>query len=132
VLAALGPASTELPRVWRVLVCSQAVAVLVPLAAGQFALALVCAGMAASSYGATRYNIAQITYFQQSCPSELIGRVSASNRFLVWATLPAGGLLGGVLGSYLPVTAVLWLATGAQVASAVAGALPLHQMGTRP
>jgi hypothetical protein len=87
--------------------------------------------MAESSYGATSYNIAQITFFQQACPAELLGRVSASNRFLVWATLPAGGLLGGVLGSYLPITEVLWLATVAQVASAVVGALPLHQMGSR-
>jgi MFS family permease len=130
VLAAVGSATAAMHRLWRVLLCSQAVAVLVPLAAGEFALALVCTGMVASSYGATRFNIAQITYFQRSCPAELLGRVSASNRLLVWATLPAGGLLGGVLGSQLPVTAVLWLATAAQVASAVAGALPLHQMGT--
>lgn len=130
VLAAFGSATAALHRVWRVLLLSQAVAVLVPLAAGECALALVCAGMAASSYGATRYNIAQITYFQLSCPAELLGRVSASNRFLVWAALPAGGLLGGVLGTYLPVTAVLWLATAAQLASAMAGALPLHQRGT--
>jgi MFS family permease len=130
VLAAVGSATAAMHRVWRVLLCSQAVAVLVPLAAGEFALALVCTGMVASSYGATRFNIAQITYFQRSCPAELLGRVSASNRLLVWATLPAGGLLGGVLGSQLPVTAVLWLATAAQGASAGAGALPLHQMGT--
>jgi MFS family permease len=131
VLAAVGAGHTELHRVWRVLLYSQAVAVLVPLAAGDYALALVCAGMAASSYGATSYNIAQITFFQRACPAGLLGRVSASNRFLVWATLPAGALLGGVLGSYLPVTEVLWLATVAQVASAMVGALPLHQMGTR-
>jgi MFS family permease len=132
VLAAVcAGSSMELHRSWRVLLYSQAVAVLVPLATGRYALALVCAGMAASSYGATSYNIAQITFFQQACPVELLGRVSASNRFLVWATLPAGGLLGGVLGSYLPITEVLWLATVAQVASAVVGALPLHQMGTR-
>ena len=131
VLAAMGSATAVMHRVWRVLLWSQAVSVLVPLATGEYALALVCAGMAASSYGATRYNIALITFSQRSCPAELLGRVSASNRFLVWAMLPAGGLLGGVLGSFLPVIAVLWLATAAQVASAAAGAIPLHQMGTR-
>lgn len=131
VLAAMASGTAVPRRVWRVLLWTQVAAVLVPLANGQYALALVFAGMAASSYGATRYNIAQITYFQQSCPAELLGRVSASNRFLVWASLPAGGLLGGVLGTYLPVTSVLWLATAAQVASAVAGALPLHQIGNR-
>jgi MFS family permease len=132
VLAAIGSATAVvMHRVWWVLLYSQTVAVLVPLATGEYALALVCAGMAASSYGATRYNIAQITYYQRSCPAELLGRVSASNRFLVWATLPAGGLLGGVLGSYLPVIAVLWLATAAQVASAVAGALSVTPEGNR-
>jgi MFS family permease len=130
VLAAVGSASVAPRLVWRVLLCTQAVAVLVPLAAGECALALVCLGMAVSSYGATRYNVAQMTYFQLSCPAELLSRVSASNRFLVWAALPAGGLLGGILGTYLPVTAVLWVATAAQIASAMAGALPLHQRGT--
>lgn len=124
-------APVSMPRIWRVLLWTQAAAVLVPLASGELAIVLVCAGMVASSYGATRYNIAQVTFFQQSCPPDLLGRVSAANRFLVWATLPAGALLGGILGAYLPVTAVLWLATAASVASAVAGALPIHQMGTR-
>jgi MFS family permease len=119
VLAAVNTGTAVMHRVWLTLLWSQAVAVLVPLAAGEYALVLVCAGMAVSSYGATSYNIAQVTFRQLSCPPELLARVGASNRFLVWSTLPVGGLLGGVFGSYLPVAAVLWLTTAAQVASAL-------------
>jgi hypothetical protein len=84
--------------------------------------------MAVSSYGATRYNLAQLTVGQLASPPGMLGAASASNRFLVWVTLPAGGLLGGAFGSVVPVSAVLWVTTAVQVASA----LPLFCPGARP
>jgi predicted MFS family arabinose efflux permease len=40
----------------------------------------------------------------------LLGRMNASMRFLVWGTMPLGGLLGGVLGSTIGVRATLLVA----------------------
>lgn len=117
VLAAIGSATATMRRIWGVLLGTQAFAVLIPLAGGEHALIVVSIGLAASSYGAARYNIAQLTFRQLSCPPELLGRVGASNRFLVWSTLPIGGLLGGALGTYLSITTVLWLVAAGQVAS---------------
>lgn len=115
VLAVFG--SPTMHRSWRELLATQPFAALVPLAAGDHALAMVCVGMAVPAYGAARYNVAQLTHRQLSCPPGLLGRVGASNRFLVWSTLPVGGLLGGVLGSTMPIETVLWLTTAGQVAA---------------
>ncbi|CAL9471864.1 MFS transporter [Streptomyces sp. enrichment culture] len=62
--------------------------------------------------GATVYNVAQLSLRQRICPPELLGRMNASIRFLVWGTMPLGGLLGGAIGS-------AWSARTALVVGAV-------------
>jgi len=56
------------------------------------------------------YNIAQLSYRQLITPPELLGRMNAAMRWIVWGTLPLGGLLGGVLGGALGVRTTLWIA----------------------
>ena len=45
------------------------------------------------------------------CPPELLGRMNAAIRWIVWGTLPLGGLIGGVLGSasVLGLRPTLWI-----------------------
>jgi MFS family permease len=45
------------------------------------------------------YNIVQVSYRQAICPPRLQGRMNSTMRFIVWGTIPLGGLIGGVLGS---------------------------------
>ena len=45
------------------------------------------------------YNIVQVSYRQAICPPRLQGRMNSVMRFIVWGTIPVGGLIGGVLGS---------------------------------
>jgi MFS family permease len=56
------------------------------------------------------YNITQVSFRQGLCPPELLGRMNATMRFLVWGTMPLGGLLGGVLGSTIGVRPTLLVA----------------------
>ena len=58
------------------------------------------------------YNVAQVSFRQRLCPPALLGRMNASVRFIVWGTLPLGGLLGGFLGTHLGVLPTLWVAVG--------------------
>jgi len=58
------------------------------------------------------YNVAQVSFRQRLCPPALLGRMNASVRFVVWGTLPLGGLLGGFLGTHLGVLPTLWVAVG--------------------
>lgn len=56
------------------------------------------------------YNVAQGSYRQSVTPPELMGRMNAAVRWVVWGTLPLGGVLGGVLGTLIGVRPALWIA----------------------
>jgi MFS family permease len=56
------------------------------------------------------YNITQVSFRQGLCPPALLGRMNATMRFLVWGTMPLGGLIGGALGSWLGVRETLLIA----------------------
>jgi predicted MFS family arabinose efflux permease len=48
--------------------------------------------------GVPIYNINQLSLRQAITPAGVRGRVNATNRCLVWGTMPIGSLLGGVVG----------------------------------
>jgi MFS family permease len=83
---------------------------LVPLAAPGWRIAAFPVGMASFSFGAVVYNVAQVSYRQAICPPRLLGRMNAAMRWVVWGTIPLGGLLGGALGALLGVRPTLWIA----------------------
>ena len=41
----------------------------------------------------------EVSYRQAICPPRLQGRMNSVMRFMVWGTIPLGGLVGGVLGT---------------------------------
>ena len=47
------------------------------------------------------YNIVQVSYRQAICPPRLQGRMNSVMRFMVWGTIPFGGLLGGALATWI-------------------------------
>jgi MFS family permease len=82
---------------------------LIPLAAPGWRIAAFAVGMAAFSFSAVVYNVAQVSYRQAICPPRLLGRMNAAIRWVVWGTIPLGALLGGVLGTLAGVRATLWI-----------------------
>jgi len=82
---------------------------LIPLAAPGWRIAAFVVGMAAFSFSAVVYNVAQVSYRQAICPPRLLGRMNAAIRWVVWGTIPLGALLGGVLGALAGVRATLWI-----------------------
>jgi MFS family permease len=82
---------------------------LVPLAEPGLRVTLFVVGIAAELFSAVVYNVAQVSYRQAICPPRLLGRMNAAVRWVVWGTLPLGGLLGGVFGTWLGVRATLWI-----------------------
>jgi MFS transporter len=87
----------------------------IPLSSSGAGLAWFGAGFFFVSLGSVVYNIAQVSFRQAICPHELLGRMNATMRFLVWGTLPLGGLLGGGCGSLFGNRAALWIAVGGQL-----------------
>ena len=84
--------------------------IVIPLTEPGPRLALFPIGIAGLSFTVVLYNIAQLSYRQLICPPHLLGRMNAAMRWVVWGTLPLGGLLGGVFGSLLGVRTTIWIA----------------------
>ncbi len=66
-------------------------------------LVVMMAVFAGTGFTVLLYNINQVSLRQGLVPVRLQGRLNATMRFLVWGTMPVGGLLGGALGSVLGV-----------------------------
>ena len=62
---------------------------------------LAAAGGIMTSVGVVIYNVTQVSFRQGLTPERLLGRMNATMRFLVWGTMPLGGLIGGGLGEWL-------------------------------
>jgi MFS family permease len=91
----------------------------------------IAAGMFIYGVGALNFTIANATLRQLTTPAELLGRTTASMRFLVWVAQPVAALLAGVLASRIGLHATLLVgAIGALSAPAVllsAGLVTAHQ-----
>ena len=78
------------------------------------------------------WNVLTVALRQRLIPDHLLGRVSASYRFVVYAAMPAGALLGGLLASALSVAAVFLIAGAGQVAIAVLIPIATRPKGSSP
>jgi MFS family permease len=86
--------------------------VLSPLAGPSTAVPLLIASWSVSSFGGVIYNVNGRSLVQTITPDRMLGRTIATNRFVVWGTIPFGSLLGGVLGNRLGLRPTLWIAAG--------------------
>ena len=83
---------------------------LIPLAQNDWRLSLFCLGFAALGFGVAIFNVSQNSYRQAAVPAPLLGRVSASLRFISWGSMPIGGLVGGALADAIGIRNTLWVA----------------------
>jgi MFS family permease len=90
-------------------VAAWAFAVLTPLTEPGWRVALFAAGTFMLSFGTVLYNVGQVSFRQAVTPGPMLGRMNATIRFLVWGTLPLGGLIGGVLGQSIGLRPALWV-----------------------
>ncbi|MFC5287730.1 MFS transporter [Actinokineospora guangxiensis] len=111
----LGQART----IWVAAVVSAPFGLLFPLAEPGPMLVVAVAGFLVVQAMGVVYNVAQVSFRQTICPDRLLGRMNASVRFIVWGTLPLGGLLGGVLGEWVGVRETVWVAVIGWAAAAL-------------
>lgn len=75
---------------------------------GEDAGPILAAGQGIEIFGVVVYNICQVSFRQRICPPELLGRMNASVRFLVWGVQPIGAVIGGALGAWFGIVPTLW------------------------
>ncbi|WP_138758309.1 MFS transporter [Modestobacter altitudinis] len=108
-------------------------AALTPLADLGAPVVLLVVSMFGFSWSVVVYNITQVSFRQRLCPPGLLGRMNASVRFIVFGTMPLGGLLGGVLGTWLGVVPALWVGVAGSALACLPVVLsPLLTMGDLP
>lgn len=84
-------------------------ALLIPLAGQGPRLVFYAAGVLVSGAGVTMGNIILTTFRQAYCPPGMLGRVTATMRFVIMGTSPFGALAGGALGTWLGPRNALWI-----------------------
>ena len=115
--------------IWLSLTVTSPFALLIPATVPGPGLICYAVGLFMTSFGAVVYNVHQASFRQLLCPPRLLGRMNATIRFIVWGTLPLGGLLGGALGTWLGVRPALWVgAAGMCLAPIWVLASPLRGM----
>jgi len=82
---------------------------LIPLTAAGPRAAYFVAGSGIVTAAITGTNIVLISFRQTYTPAEVLGRIIASQRFLVYGTAPLGALLAGALGTALGIRSALWV-----------------------
>ena len=89
--------------IWVSILVPAPLALLIPLARPGWSVLLFAAGLFGQYFFAVVYNTAQVSYRQRICPPQLLGRMNASVRWIVWGTMPLGALFGGALGTWIGV-----------------------------
>ncbi|MGH3415541.1 MAG: MFS transporter [Actinocrinis sp.] len=95
--------------IWLAMALPGPLYLLQPLAQPGWGVTLFVIGEIGYSAMAIVYNIGQISYRQAICPPELLGRMNASVRWIVWGTIPFGALFGGALGTWIGLRATMWV-----------------------
>jgi MFS family permease len=90
---------------------------LIPLAPRELAIPFFVASGVVVGFAVVLYNVTAISLMQAITPDQLLGRMNASRRFLVWGVIPLGALVGGGLASTIGLRPTLFVgAIGASLA----------------
>lgn len=73
----------------------------------RFATAVAAQGLGWVAF--MTFKITSVAFRQRLCPKPLLGRMTATFRFVVWGSMPVGALIGSVLGQSLGVRQAMWV-----------------------
>ncbi len=82
---------------------------LIPLTGPGWRLGFFVAGVGVSSCFVVAFNVVSVSYRQGAVPVAVLGRTTASMRFLSWGSLPVGSLLGGWIAIEVGIRTTLWI-----------------------
>ncbi|MES9505887.1 MFS transporter [Streptomyces sp. NPDC000609] len=119
--------------IWLAALVTCPLTALMPLARPGWSVYAAAIGLSALSLGGVIRVVAQSSFQQEMTPDRLLGRMSATTRFVSWGGIPVGGLLGGVSGSAFGATTTLWIGAAGMTLSVLPNLLsPLRTMHRLP
>ncbi len=119
--------------IWVAPVATCPPAAMMPVAHPGWSVYLAAAGLALLSLGGVVRFVAQSSLQQSLTPDRLLGRMSATARFVSWGGLPLGGVLGGLSGSLYGARSTLWIGAAGMMLSFLPNFLsPLRTMTVLP
>lgn len=92
---------------------------LIPLARPGLGLLLLIVGYLATGAGIAAANVILTSFVQTYSPPGMLGRTTATIRFLVQGAIPLAALLAGVLGNALGNRATLWIIAATLIGAAL-------------
>ena len=102
---------------------------LVPLAPQSQPIPFLVAQGLLVGFAVVLYNVTGISLFQATTPDEMLGRMNASRRFVVWGVIPLGSLTGGALATVIGLRPTLFIgAAGASLAFLALAFSPLRSV----
>ncbi|MEE1767600.1 MFS transporter [Streptomyces sp. JV185] len=121
------------PTIWIAALVTCPLTTLMPLARPGWSLYMAAIGLAALSLGGVVRVVSQSSFQQALTPDRLLGRMSATTRFVSWGGIPVGGLLGGASGSVFGANTTLWIGAAGMTLSFLPNFLsPLRTMRRLP
>lgn len=104
---------------------------LVPLARDGAAIPLLVSSGLIFGFCAVVYNVVGISVMQAITPDRMLGRMTASRRFVVFGVIPLGMLAGGTLGTAIGLRETMWIgAIGSSLCFVALLASPIRQIRT--
>ncbi|NUR26939.1 MAG: MFS transporter [Catenulispora sp.] len=89
----------------------------VPLFQADWRFAFALTAQALGWVAFMTFKISGVALRQRLCPEPLLGRMTATVRFVVWGVMPLGALLGGVLAGAYGARAALWIGALGELAA---------------
>lgn len=121
--AAVNPRVVRLVGVGPTIVISSVIpglaVLLTPFARPATAVVVLGATLAFAGVGIALFNINQISLRQSITPPSMLARMTATMRFLIWGTIPAGAFLGGVLTGAIGARPALVIAGAGSILSSI-------------
>ncbi|MGW4793250.1 MFS transporter [Nonomuraea sp. NPDC004297] len=121
------------PTIWLAIAVPAPLMFVLPWVQADWRLILFAVFEFCTGAGTVIYNVTQLSFRQAVTPEPLLGRMNATIRFVVWGTLPLGGVLGGALSEVIGVRdALLVAACGSCLAFLWVFTSPLRGMRELP
>ncbi|MCD0446921.1 MFS transporter [Glycomyces sp. A-F 0318] len=119
--------------VWISILASSPWLLLVPAAEPGWRIWVGAVGMALVGMGSVVYNVNQVSFRQRLTPDNMLGRMNATVRFIVFGVYAVGSLVGGAFGELLGARTSLWIAAiGCSLAFLPVFLSPLRNMRDLP